>query len=169
MSAAVKPTPFANPIATSLAQTSPLAKLRVRPLWLGRREKRRRPHTSDAGSASAATQGAVLAIEIQIAAGPYIVFELFESRVIRAGMSMELPFGTLRLGSQKSRGPYGVLPGVTFVLTFARSVTSATVAAWLCQKLQKRCYPLRMEINGTRTEVTVKAISRAIEKSLALR
>ncbi len=176
MRASVKGNPSANRTKTSprtiLGPVSPRARLRVRPLCLRRPgNKKRLPHTgSDLVQGSAAPEAAVFTLEIQIAAGPHVIFELFETRVIRAGMSAELPFGRLQLGTKQrddSRGTYGSLPVFTFILTFTPGETSDTIAAWLCQKLQKRCYPLRMAINGTRTEIAAKAIARTIEKSLA--
>lgn len=112
----------------------------------------------------------MFAIDIQIAASPHILFELFDTRAIRARMSTELPIGRLRLDSirlmcsHNGRAIYGTLPTFTFVLTLRNDVNSRMVASWLCDKLQTRPYPLRMAINGIRTKVTVKAVSRAIEK-----
>lgn len=110
-------------------------------------------------------------IEIETAASPHILFELFETRAIRARMSRQVPVGTIELGPfhMGNRGQlYNAVPTFRFVLTFPIGVACSTVAAWLCGKLQKRPYTSRIAINGTATEVTPEAISQCIEASLAM-
>ncbi len=148
---------------------NPLSKFRIRPLqW--HPTNRQRLLVPNAVVQVRAPGKLVLefTIEIRIAAGPYIVFELFDTRAIRAGLSSEIPIGVLKLGPMSAdRSALGGLPTYTFHLSFASHVPPSMVAGWLYERIQGRAYPLRMAINGIETAATQKAITRSIERSLA--